>query len=384
MPTVIKAQSLMDGMSRVRKAFSREPDREDVAVLIYDGNGPARICAQNRHIAADTTVEASGDPIQANLSKPMLTALQSIARRSPDAPVSIDCYPGILEKTHEVKEGSEVRQVSVTYDTVTLKARGANFSIDIPSAPISVFPPPPEGNRLVLSAEKSKDVFSLLGDVNDEARYDTNMTGIQFEFSDGTAVASATDGRRMGVVNAGECSRFDTFVLPHRLAKAIHPIISEADSEISITSNDRHCCIATGETRHYGPLDTRRFPALSARVESIRKNGVQAGPIDRNDLRRCLELTKVTTSEPLGIVGVTIESTGDKVVFSSQAPDAGRSRVIHPYPMQAEFKIAVDPSFVIPVLRRIGDRHVTLTVLRDMAIMFEATGFIYVLMGINK
>jgi hypothetical protein len=381
MPTITAtASALASAIGRVERAVPSGDDDKSV-VGVYSGVRGVTMFARNRSIGAHTHCQfTDAADTSFNLSRQAISAIRSIAARDPDAPVTLDGARNV--KTKQFEEDDKTL-TTVPYDVVTVSARRSSFNIDVLHLPIQHPTLPAHGKSIQIDAEHARVAFSLLGDVRNDVEGSWNFTGIHFGESDseGVARASAADGRRVGIVNIPATGDLGV-VVPSRLIRSVASIVADHEGPVVIRYDDRLCAIDVGDTVFYSPLDTRAFPNLAPRIETARKRGTDAGSIDRETLVRSLQQAAITTNRKLGVVGVTIESVPPVLRITSQAPDAGSSIITPPTALQKPFRIAVDPSYVVPVLRRIKDESVRLVVEKDVAILLESSSLTYFLMGI--
>lgn len=382
------ASELSGALDAIHRVVPRNSPSEalNLVTIEADGHRLDAIARSNAVSAVASCPCRSSYYSPINLSRDAVKAITATANRDPAATVEIMAVPQRHTRKIELPDKTTM---NVHYDEVTVRGPHASFRFEVFHAPPQVATRPTMDRTLVFDPEPLRDMLSLLGDVHTDNEMAYNLTGIHVspgEWNEGFVRGTAADGRRVAIIEvpcSGDVDWSPTTVIPARLIGAARTVLRDHEGTVEVGFSGNLCGLRVGNAVFSCPLDARPFPAAVSPIRNMAKRGAKVGSIDRLLLKRCLEQARITTSPRQEIVDVTIESAPPLLRFTS-ASEVGHSVVTPEAHIDRPFKIAIDPGYVIPMLRRLRDDSIAITVDGSMAIQFSTGVFLYLLMGIER
>ncbi len=189
-----------------------------------------------------------------------------------------------------------------------------------------------------------------------------NLGGVFLELAENSAIAVATDGRRLArqegaAKQVGKHMPTDHVIIPARAVQLIQRIIGDGEEEVKVAIEEGKIFVITGSSSFYARLIDARFPKWrevfpkdSARISVELPVGELAAALRQAAI-------VVDSKHP----GVWTTFTSGKLVLATRGSEYGESRVEVPISYDGEeLTLRLDPRFMLEFLK-VLDNDATFT-----------------------
>ena len=288
-----------------------------------------------------------------------------------------------------VRESSdEVVELEESESTISIKGADSHFTIY--GHDISQFPTVPgivdKGELEISLARLQKGIeMSVFAAAKESTRYALN--GILWEVDDSKLNIVATDGRRLAksVVELDSSATGKIpegkIIVPTKAMTLLDRVGGPEDAVVGIRFIDNQIVLSCGQVVISSNLLDGSFPKYEDIIpEDYDNRVVMPTTAALSAVRRASLLANEDSK------GIKLSLTGDKIVFSSRAPETGDAQIN----MAVDYKgkpidIGFNPQFLIDVLRVIKEDEFVLEVgdSERPGVIKSGNDFIYIVMPVN-
>jgi len=259
--------------------------------------------------------------------------LVSILREATDEELAIEANP----------DGSMIRGASVEFE---LPGENPTEFPDIPTFSDDKYHELTAGT---LREMIRRTVFAAA--TKESARY--TMTGVLWEFEEGTAKLVATDGRRLAVASGaavehgGATTKGQSHVAPTKAMNLLERMLQDDDQPIRICLRPNEALFQTDTATIYTRLVEGRYPNYK---EVFPKKQSFKVPLQVGPFLSAVRQAKIMTDEESKKVEFAFSKK--KLTLSARGAETGRSKVELPLEYDGkDLKISFDADFVIDMLK---------------------------------
>jgi len=184
-----------------------------------------------------------------------------------------------------------------------------------------------------------------------------NLGGVYLELAENSAIAVATDGRRLArqegpATQVGDHVPKEHVIIPARAVQLIQRIIGDGDEEIKLAVEEGKIFVMMGTSTFYARLVDARFPKWR-----------DVFPKDPERIRVDLRVGEFAAAMRQAAIvvdakhpGVWTTFTSGKLVLATRGSDYGESRVELPISYEGEdMTLRLDPRFMLEFLKVLDD-----------------------------
>ncbi|MGQ9771586.1 MAG: DNA polymerase III subunit beta [Thermogutta sp.] len=258
--------------------------------------------------------------------------------------------------TASVLREIEEAQIRLESDGQKVLLFGSRCEFQFPTADAMEYPPVPsfEGNAYhSFSARTLREMLSRTEFAVEVGSTRFNLGGVYLELAESSAIAVATDGRRLArqegpATQVGKHLPQEHVIIPARAVQLIQRIISEGDEEIKVAVEDGKIFVMMGTSTFFARLVDARFPkwreVFPKEPERIRVD-LRVGELAAAMRQAAIV---VDAKHP----GVWTTFTSGKLVLATRGSDFGESRVELPISYEGEdLTLRLDPRFMLEFLK---------------------------------
>lgn len=329
MKLTTNTKSLVSALAHLRSVIPSRATLPILGNIRIEANGSLRVAANNLNQSLEVTMDAEiSDKGKFTLPGHSLHA-------------ALSCMDGAT-----VLLSKEKGAVSITCGSRTAKMQGL---------PSEEFPPisKPKGGGVTIPGEKLKRWLACCIPCASVEPTRYNLNGVHVTSRDGNICMEATDGYRLIIIESDVPGKLSHSIIPNMGAKVLAGLVGDGDVTIS---EDGNTIFATGADWEFA---TRKieglFPEAKRLIPSDRPHKIAAV---RESLMDAIRYASLFAGDGLG--SIRFASTPGHLTVSAASETQDGATQIDGFPKNSAITFAVNPSYMLDLLRCFDSEEVAL------------------------